>query len=296
MGLRIVLLAALIISGIIVVGAAIFNAGSPPTIAAAVDQRPMIVVAATSIPTGALITQANLSFAPLPENAAPDQVFMRPKIDGNSDQGAADRKTFEEVAGAVARRRFEPGEPLQRGAVVKPGDSGFLAAVLEPGMRSVTIAVTATSGTGGLIYPGDRVDIILSQTFTGPDVLRSRRSAAETIAQNIRVLAIDQQLQAKASPTGEGKLAQTVTLEVSPEQVQQVVVAAKLGELSLTIRSLQPGDDRGTGGKLETVWSDEVSPALKEATTEPVKPLVVSTGGPVVTVMHGDKAESVSLH
>jgi len=291
MGVRIILLLVLIVSGIAVVGMALYTSNGQPAPAAVADQRPSILVADGVIATGALITASQLRFAPLPPDVAADQVFVRQT---GGDTAAAEHKALDEVAGAVARRRFEPGEPLQRGAVVKPGDSGFLAAVLDPGMRAVTIAVTATSGTGGLIYPGDRVDVILSQVFSAQNVPATHRSAAETIAENIRVLAIDQQLQAKASPTGEGKLAQTVTLEVTPQQVEEIVVATKLGELSLTIRSLQPSQAVADRRPVGAIWADEVSPALKQVIAAERKPSPEVTG-PVVMVMHGDKAEAVNF-
>jgi pilus assembly protein CpaB len=219
-------------------------------------------------------------------------VFVRPITPNPADQSAADRKVLEEVTGAVARARLPAGEPLLRGTVVKPGESGFLAAVLAPGERAISIGVTAVSGAAGLIYPGDRVDVILTQTLTATEISLIHKSVAETIARDVRVLAIDQQLQAKAAPGGrEGKLAQTVTLEVDPQQVEKIVVATKLGDLSLTIRSLQASTETaqpaiGSGGP---TWAEDVSPALK---TVSVRPKSVSLARPVTVYRGAEKVEA----
>jgi pilus assembly protein CpaB len=291
MGLRIVLSLLLVVCGLVVAKLLFFNAPAPAQEMTPV--RTMVVVAASPVATGALVKPQDLQFAPIPDNVDADTVFARAITPSAADQPAADRKTFDELTGAVARKRLDVGEPILHGAVVKPGDSGFLAAVLSPGMRAITIGVTAVSGTAGLIYPGDRVDVILTQILNAPEVSLIHRSVAETIAQDVRVLAIDQQLQAKATPSGpEGKLAQTVTLEVDPRQVEKIVVAAKLGELSLTIRSLQAATpaagltaEAGTG----PVWAEDVSPALKKISVAP-KP--VSPARPVTVYRGAEKVEA----
>ena len=289
MGLRIVLILLLLGVGLVLAKLMFFD-----TPAATVDNTPprtMVVVAASPILTGALVKPQDLQFAPLPDHVNVDTVFVRPIAPNPADQSAADKKALEEVTGTVARTRLPAGEPLLRGSVVKPGESGFLAAVLAPGERAISIGVTAVSGAAGLIYPGDRVDVILTQTLTATDVSLIHKSVAETIARDVRVLATDQQLQAKAAPNGpEGKLAQTVTLEVDPQQVEKIVVATKLGELSLTIRSLQASTETavpavGSGGP---TWAEDVSPALKTAS---VKPKSLSLARPVTVYRGADKVE-----
>lgn len=297
MSLRVILLILVIVSGLGLFGyALVANNAPPPQPQQAAAPKPvqeaMAVVAGAEITTGSLIPAQSLKFAPPPAGTSHELEFMRVYAANENDQTAADRRVLDEIAGGVARRRFSAGEPILRGEVVKPGDSGFLAAVLQPGMRAITIGVTAVSGTAGLIYPGDRVDVTLTQTFNNPDISVGRRSVAETVASDLRVLAIDQQLQGKASPSGEGKLAQTVTLEVQPRQVDEINVASKLGDLSLTIRSLQANKDAAP--KPETpIWADDVSSAIKQAMParapgQPVKALVN------ITVMRGDKSEQIN--
>ena len=97
-------------------------------------------------------------------------------------------------AGAMVRRSLSAGDPLRSGDVMRPGDHGFLSAVLEPGMRAVTVGVDAITGAAGLIWPGDRVDLILTQTIQEASMPMGHRVAAETVLSNVRVIAIDQQL------------------------------------------------------------------------------------------------------
>lgn len=247
----------------------------------------MAVVATSSLGAGALIKPQDLAFAPEPPNSVSGVYFERTNAPPGPELDAADRATISQIVGAVVRRRLDQGMTIPRDAVVKPGDSGFLAAVLQPGMQAITIGVTAVSGAGGLIYPGDRVDVILTQTFapsadTGPN--DPHRFGAEPVVQNVRVLAIDQQLQTNASPTT-GKLAQTVTVEVSPQQAEGVVLAEKLGDLSLSIRSLLQNPDKPET-PLGPVWAEDISPALKaveaaqrsQTTAEKPTPVLIIRG------------------
>jgi pilus assembly protein CpaB len=139
-------------------------------------------------------------------------------------------------------------------------------------MRAVTIAVDNTTGLAGLIWPGDRVDLILTQTISEANLPIGHRVAAETVLSDARVIAIDQQIMqgAVAAPDNEAK---TVTLEVTEEQAERVSVATRLGRLSLSVRSADgsPRSAQATSGT-STTWAVDVSPALgsssKPATTD----------------------------
>ena len=76
---------------------------------------------------------------------------------------------IEDFAGWVAREPFVAGDPISEAKIVSPGSRGFLAAVLSPGMRAVSVPVTATSGISGFVFPGDQVDIVVSETVPGGD-------------------------------------------------------------------------------------------------------------------------------
>jgi pilus assembly protein CpaB len=121
--------------------------------------------------------------------------------------------------------------------VMRPGDHGFLAAVLTPGRRATSVGVDAVSGTAGLIWPGDHVDLILTQDVNdGRTNGQGTRVAAETVLRDVRVIAIDQQLVQGGGAGGEGAGSRTVTLEVTPEEVEKVAVASHLGRLTLAVR------------------------------------------------------------
>lgn len=165
------------------------------------------------------------------------------------------------IVGSMVRRGLSSGEMIRAEAVVKPGEHGFLAAVLGANMRGITIGVDSTSGSTGLIWPGDRVDVILTQTLGDTALPLGRRVAAETVLRNTRVIAIDQQLIQVAAPTGNDAQSRTVTLEVSVEHAERLSVAMRLGRLSLSLRSASDTSD-GVEPNSRPVWARDVSPAL----------------------------------
>jgi len=258
----------------------------------------MVVVAAKAIPTGALIQLQDLRFAPVPADQQTGTLFVRSPAITTNDQAKADQEAKAQVAGGVTRHHFGENDPITRGDIVKPGDAGFLAAVLQPGKRAIAIAVNAVTGTAGLIFPGDHVDLLLTMVFPGHESDPGDRSASEIIATDIRVIAIDQQLQATAPQQKDVRPASTVTLEVDPILAQQIDVAAKLGELSLAIRSVQADGDTDTksddDAKSPTpVWGRDVwvtarPPAPAAGTAAPA-------AGKQIRVMRGEKSENVAV-
>ena len=83
------------------------------------------------------------------------------------------------------------GDPIHRHSIVKPGDREFLQFVLSPGARAIAIPVATGGASTGLLYPGDRVDVILTQKFGEIGAPLTRRSVSETVVENLRVLVID---------------------------------------------------------------------------------------------------------
>jgi pilus assembly protein CpaB len=122
---------------------------------------------------------------------------------------------------------------------VAPNDRGFLAAALGPGMRAVTVPVSAKTGVGGFVFPGDRVDMMLTQTIEGNDDGQSLKTT-ETILRNLRVLATDQSTESTTTPDGKTIVrgVRTVTLEVTPRIAEKIEVAGTIGTLSLALRSI----------------------------------------------------------
>lgn len=174
------------------------------------------------------------------------------------------------VVGAMARRPVASNAPIIQEDLLKPGDHGFLAAVLRPGKRAVTVAVDAVSGSAGLIWPGDTVDVILTQQIDAPDLAPGRRVVAETVLEGARVIAIDQHLAGGPLPGGtSAQAARTVTLEVGATEAEKVQVAARIGRLSLAVRSSMPGAPATAAGndpKTAPTWASDVSNALSSKT------------------------------
>lgn len=171
------------------------------------------------------------------------------------------------LVGAMLKRSVGKDDLLHMADVMRPTEHGFLAAVVGQGMRAATIGVDAISGTAGLISPGDRVDVILTQTIEDPLLPIGRRIAAETVLMNVRVVAIDQQIlqgqaQAEASRNGH-----TVTLEVTSVQAERVAVASRIGRLSLSVRSA----DTTNSSMIATgpIWASDVSRALMGSAPKP---------------------------
>src|SRR6516225_8949141 len=158
------------------------------------------------------------------------QVWPEGGIDKNYIQTGT--RTAESFAGWVARDPFAAGEPISDAKIVSPGSRGFLAAVLRPGMRAISVPVSVTSGISGFVFPGDQVDILITHR-TGHG--ESQHEAAETVLQDVRVIGIDQKLDSK---NGEALVAHTATFEVTPKQSEMIAVATEIGKLSLTLRSL----------------------------------------------------------
>jgi pilus assembly protein CpaB len=235
-----------------------------------VAQGTMVLVAKNDLPTGSFIKPEHLRWQPWPDDGASNYVRQ-----GN--------RRLEEFVGSVVRARIAAGEPVTDGRVVKPDDRGFMAAVLTPGMRAISVAVNPTSGISGFVLPGDRIDLVLTHAIKnengGGGGEKQDRHASETILSDLRVLAIGQKIQ--ESKSGETIVAGTATLEVSPKQVEMIAVAIELGKLSLSLRSLGKtesedseylsGADIGTGkpvtagatpGSKTYTWDQEASQLL----------------------------------
>ncbi len=180
------------------------------------------------------------------------------------------------LIGAMVRRPMMPGDALMPTDVARPRDSGFLAAVVAPGMRAVTVGVDAITGTAGLIWPGDHVDVLLLQANDDRTKPIGRRIVSETILYSARVVAIDQQLAQGAEPGAkEAPAARTITLEVDPRQAERLAVAARLGRLSFTVLASDslPGDATAVPQPSKPVYAGDVSSAFPDE----AKPLPLSS-------------------
>ncbi|MDA9542546.1 pilus assembly protein [Bradyrhizobium sp. CCBAU 21362] len=163
------------------------------------------------------------------------------------------------LPGSLVRKFVDVGSPVTLQDILRPRDRGFLASVLAPDSRAISIKVDEESGVSGLIRPGDYVDVQLTQVFDKAEP--ARRALSETVLRNVRVIAIDQEIAqgGRSVSAIAGKLAQTVSLELTGEQVKKIAVAKQLGTLSLAVRAAVEQWDRADNGAMS---SCDVSPEL----------------------------------
>ncbi|MEO7411603.1 MAG: Flp pilus assembly protein CpaB [Sphingomicrobium sp.] len=187
-----------------------------------------VLVATKSLPIGTILDATSFKYQPWPKELIEGAYFV--KKDG------FDPKTLQ---GTVVRSVITAGQPLTQGSLVKPGDRGFLAAALTPGMRAVTFPVENKNSVAGFVFPGDRIDIMLTQKVPGggdgPPL-----SVAETIMKNLRVLATDQRTTTDVDDQGKTvvKNISMVTIEATPSIAEKISVARALGDLSVVLRPL----------------------------------------------------------
>ena len=202
-----------------------------------------ILVAKIDIQLGQAVSAQDMQWQLWPTQAA-SPVFIR-----KSER----RDAIEQLTGAIARAPFVAGEPLRDSKLIKANGSGYMAAVLDKGMRAVSTEISPETGAGGFILPNDRVDVILSRRDREAEKAGATEThTSETILSNIRVLAIDQMLGEKDGQ--KVVIGKTATLELSPRQSETLALSRQLGTLSLALRSLAdagetvlPNDDERSG-------------------------------------------------
>ncbi|MEJ7925536.1 Flp pilus assembly protein CpaB [Sphingobium sp. AN641] len=206
-----------------------FNSSSAPQVSAAAmpeADQPHVLVATKALPVGTIIDAESFRFQPWPKELVEQVYFLR----GQADPA--------KLAGSVVRNPVTAGQPLTQGSLIQPGDRGFLAAALGPGMRAITVPVSAQSSVAGFVFPGDRVDLMLTQSVAGGGDGEALK-VSETILRNLRVLATDQRTDAMG-PDGK-PVVQTysnVTVEVTPKIAEKIQVAQTIGSLSMSLRSI----------------------------------------------------------
>lgn len=237
------------------------QAPAPEPVVVAPVAKAAMLVAARPLPAGTLVKDEDFVVREVAAEAVPEGAVL---------QSEAARI---ELRGALLRRYLDAGTSVVHGDVLRPRDRGFLAAVLRPGARAIAVGVDAVTGTAGLIWPGDQVDLILTQEMDASSTPVSRRIVGETVLTNVRVIAVDQYFTQGASAglmtTGgnnQRSIARTVTLEVQPEQAERVAVAERLGRLSLTVRSMEQSAEQAPSDAAPTsIFGADVSPALSRS-------------------------------
>jgi len=231
-----------------------------------------VLIAAHPLRAGALLAPDDITAVMVEQPMAPDTPAARaaPMAPDTPATRAAPMApdtpaTRAALLGGMVRRNLEAGAPLLADSVLRPNDRGFLAAVLQPGMRAVSVAVDPVSGAAGLIWPSDRVDVLLTQAV---DVMPpARRVSGEIMLTDVRVIAVDQQLmQGIVGAEGVDHAVRTVTLQVTPAQAERLAVGARLGHLSLILHAERPDDGGSAADPAPAItWAGDVSAALGAA-------------------------------
>lgn len=216
-------------------------------VVAAPPPKPMaqVLVAKRDLPVGARIAPADLAWQAWPMDAlnptfvtdgaaptAPPEGAQ--KVAKQAAQATQDlimaSGPMQAFDGAIVKEALAKGEPVTSRKVLRAGDSNYMAVVLLPGMRAMSIPINAETAAGGFILPGDRVDVL--QSRPGPE---GRGFVSETLMRNLRVLAIDQKPQAEAD--AKAMVGAVAVLEVPAADALVLARGKAQGEMQLVLRS-----------------------------------------------------------
>jgi pilus assembly protein CpaB len=278
----------------LIVRVVIVSASRPSKPPAVITEK--VQVSAADLPQGLLLRDDDLAWKQVPVSQLPANAIM---------SGAPNTP---ELKGALLRHPVASGAILVADDVILPSAPGFLAATLKPEMRAVSVAVDDVSGNAGLIQPGDYVDLLLTQQMErrtdSPDLAVS----SETVVEHVRVLAVGSEIQ---RPNNKGDAPEvnnrirTVTLEVTPRMGEVVAVAARLGSLSLALRSFatvtrEPAASAAASSSEHTpIWAGDVSRAVRDLPRS--RAAHAGSAGPVsplprtVTIYRGSEKSDGSL-
>jgi pilus assembly protein CpaB len=260
--------------------------------------RDEILVATAALPAGTLLRPQDVVWERAKGETQPGEI-VRPEPAFREAKPELDEEARSVAYGAALRKGLHAADPIRRADIVKPGDREFLQIVLSPGTRAISIPAHLMGPNGPNTrflgpFPGDRVDVILTQKFQA-DLPLTRRSVGEAVVEDLRVLAIAPP-DSKTSTNADTTI--PMTLEVTPEQAEKITVARELGRLDLTLRGFSGSPDgvvasstpglKGSGAK--PVWAGDVSPALGGAMPE--RPVTIER--PPVDVIRGRTTETVN--
>ncbi|WP_350336045.1 Flp pilus assembly protein CpaB [Coralliovum pocilloporae] len=188
----------------------------------------MVLTASKDIRIGARVAEGDLTWVSWPKESVQPTFVTQ----------VATPDAHESFVGHIARTNFLQGEPIRSGRLIASAQ-GFLSAILPAGMRAIAVQISANTSAGGFILPNDRVDVIL--TSQQEQVDGTTGFSSNTILENVRVLAIDQQIEEKGGE--KVVVGQTATLELDRPQSEIIAGAERQGDIILVLRSLA---DNGT--------------------------------------------------
>ena|ERR1700752_1524990 len=228
-----------------------------------------VVVAKVEIPLGEKIVPEQLMLAPIPNGSAPEGAF----------------RTIDEVAGRVAITPIGVREPVTAIKLAPEGVGGGLSAVIPEGYRAMTVKVDDIVGVSGFVMPGSYVDIVAVIVPPATQGVQAQGPISKIVLQHIKVLASGPKLDSpenQREPTN----AKAVTLQVTPDQAEKLVLAANEGKLQLVMRNYSDQEPSQTKGvdkhKLLTDESaNEPAPVQpKRTTSKTVAPKRVAVSVP----------------
>ena len=244
--------------------------------------QPKVMVGRKPLPAGTLLKPEHLEWRAWPKDGIAKAYLVKGK------------RAVNELVGAVVRRGISVGEPITDGRVVKPGERGFMAAVLTPGLRAVSVPINATTGIAGFVFPGDRIDLILTHKLrSGRGQDRTTHQVSETILTGVRVLGVDQR-SSDQKVKGKIKVAKTATIEVTPKQAGLVAGGGQRGRLSLSLRSRASDESSGWPMALP------MGPARRGRSVTRASDVsriigVAKANKPTVTVLRGNRSAAQGL-
>jgi len=249
-----------------------------------------VVTAAIPIPYGAKLEEKYLAVTRLPANAAPPGSYS-----------SVQQILYQPGGAPIALTPMSTMEPVLPAKLSGPGGRFSLAQVIGPGMRAYTIGVNETSGGGGHVMPGDRVDVVLTRDLSaapGPDSINGRRMVSSVVGENLRVLGMD----LNANPTSnQPAVARTATLEVTAQDAVRLALAGQAGTLSLALRRIGADQPEPVRPMLvRDLGAFDAAPAPSEpkavhARTESKRTPDAPAAGGMVTVIQGEARANVAV-
>jgi pilus assembly protein CpaB len=232
---------------------------------AAVQPAGTIVVAAESLAYGTAMTPDNVVEIPWFSNTLPEGAF-------------AVKDDLLNGGRRVVLSPLKRGEPVLRSKITGPGQRASLASLLDDGKRAVTVSVDDVRGVAGFVLPGDFVDIVIIADDGSP----KRQSYSDILLEHVKVLAIDQ-----VASEGEGQptVAKAVTVEVTKEQAQKILLATNIGKLSLILaRPVESKPDPNRRVSEKDIGRTSPEPVRPPPAPPPPAPVVKAPVAPTNTV------------
>lgn len=265
--------------------------GGKPTLPAAqaatktAPEKPMtqVLVAKRDLPIGTRLIATDVTWVAWPSDAVngafitngaapakPEGKVEAAKaaVSGAADQMIGGVDPAKAIEGAIVRDPILTGEPITPRKIVRGGEGGYLSVVLTPGKRAVSVPVTSDTAVGGFILPGDRVDVLVTREAqvngsSEGGTMSGKIIAAETVLQNIRVLALDQATAAEKD--AKSIVAATATLEVGPVEAEALARAKASGAVTLALRAYT--DLGGPSGMTRPVTAEDTSVRINRGGT-----------------------------